>query len=148
MRLLKQTNPECLVYSTAMVLDVEPKEITDTLGHNGLEIWWPDLKGNSRFRGVHIQEIIDFVLSKNRALVPIDLWPTIAPNLEVESRTIYDNARKRFEYYIIGRRGILIGQNKSGAGHACAWSGKEVFDPNGSVYPLDQFHIQTIWLLI
>jgi len=149
MKLLKQNGDHCLVYSLAMVLDEEPEVLMGEIGHDGQEIWWPDNKNPKR--GVHIQECIDCCLRRGYGLVPIELFPCSAPvDAPQDYRYIYDTieATSRFMNNIADERGIIIGINNQGNGHAVAWDGEMIHDPIGKIYPLEDFNIRECWMVI
>lgn len=136
--------PQCLLYAAAMVLDEDPKVLIKEIGHNGLDIWWPELKDSSRYRGFHIQEIIDLCLTRQKCLVPIDIFGRSAPSGHPQGWKLVPGIDKeRFENHIDGAIGILIGET-----HSAAWNGYEVYDPNGVIYSIDSFQVQECWLLI
>lgn len=142
--------PLCLLYSAAMVLGVEPKVLKNEIGHSGLKIWWKFEQGNMRYRGHHIQEIIDCCIRRGRSLMLIDYLPNMSPRPGIKGRLIEssDDLINRFKNIIIGKLGILIGKSKSGINHACAWDGNKVYDPNGQIYKLNDFNIRECWILI
>lgn len=152
MKLLTMETGEhlCLIYSLAMVLDVPPSEIIERLGHDGQEVWWPKHRVPYSFRGVHIQEAVDLCLAYGRGLVLIELYPrtgsTMTPTV---GRILWptEDCEVRFKKTIHQRPGILIGKAQGG-GHACAWDGDMVFDPNGKMYHLSEFKSLECWLLL
>jgi len=150
MQLLTQVGDNCLVYAAAMILDENPDTLIEEIGHDGQEIWWPERTGVTRKRGIHIQEIIDCVHARGKALMPIDLFPCCAPDIDAEPKEIWDRGHcmSRFKNMIAFRRGILIGLSESGAGHACAWDGQTVFDPRGFTCKLEDFTIRECWILL
>ena len=140
----------CLIYSAAMVLEVDPKVLVAEIGKDGLDTWWSDLDPPRCYRSFHIQEIIDCFLERNFALTPIEIYPVLVPQGHPENmkRTNTDEeAQKRFEEHITNRSGILIGLHSSGGGHACAWDGRRVYDPNGNIYGLDGFFVRECWIM-
>lgn len=140
----------CLLYSAAMVLDEKPHVLESEIGHDGQEHWWR-LPGPSAKRGHHIQELQDCAIARGKGFVRVELFPRSAPeHMDQAWRLIFDQetAQRRFKNHVKGRRGILIGRGPySDLGHACAWTGKDVYDPNGLSYPLENFVIKECWLL-
>jgi hypothetical protein len=148
-KLLKQPNDSCLIYSTAMVLDVAPEKVINLLGHDGQEEWFPLAPPDRRKRGVHIQEIQDLLWELGWRLMLVELMPASAPAGRTHMyREIWpaDRAIERFKRYIDGRWAILIGQVPSGNYHACAWDGEKILDPRGFYDPPD-FSIKEAWVL-
>lgn len=144
MRLFKQQTPNCLLYSAAMVLDVEPEILIKEIGHDGQEIWWPEVENGKR--GMHIQEIMDCFWHRGFGLVLIEKMPRSAPYGHDElARVVLDPNRieTRFLYHLYNRRAILISQS-----HACAWDGSQVYDPNGKVtYNIGGYGFIEAWIM-
>lgn len=142
--------PLCLLYSAAMILEETPSTLKNEIGHSGLKIWWKFERGNMRYRGHHIQEIINCCIKRNRGLMPIDYLPNMSPRPGIKGRLIEDSnyLLRRFKNITKNKRGILIGKSKSGINHACAWDGKKVYDPNGQIYDIDDFNIKECWILL
>lgn len=123
MRLLTQKGPTCLIYSTAMVTGLEPEWIISRLGHDGTAM----VGGN--MRGVHIQEILDVVLSVGIWLYPIKAMPFFQYS-DGSELSVYSDPIARFMERIRDRNAILLGED-----HAMAWCGMDrmVYDPNGRI---------------
>lgn len=141
-----QDEPNCLVYSAAMIMGCEPDEILRYIGHHGQEVWWPEAKGNAKFRGVHIQEIVDFALETGWSITPIDLYPMSAPlGFEKSARKLWleDECRTRFITWLQFFPAILIHPS-----HATAWDvvTKKVFDPNGLIREIEHLQIIEAWV--
>jgi len=140
----------CIVYSLAMILEETVENILDELGHDGTEKWWK-LPAPYCYRGHHIQELMDLCLRRQKALVLIEVFPKSGSQLDpFNGRDIWTTefAHRRFLRIIKRRRGILIGKASNGSGHACAWDGSSVFDPNGHKYGLDSFQVEEFWMLV
>ena len=149
MNLLKQSKPQCLLYSAAMLLDMNVEHIIKILGHDGLEII-NNAESPYCYKGVHIQEIQTVANMQNMFLAPIQLHPVsnignIYIPLEVVCKM---SLGERFELAIQGRKGVLIGKNTLDNGHAVAFDDGIVYDPNGIKYPIENFIIQEAWILI
>lgn len=146
---MKTGEHRCLIYALAMVLDIAVEDVITRLGHDGQEIWWPKHRVPYSYRGVHIQEAVDLCLAYGRGLVPIELYPRTASAKSPEyGRMLFLKAKaeERFEKMLHQRSGILIGRAQGG-GHACAWDGHMVFDPNGRMYHLADFKTLECWIL-
>lgn len=146
MKLLTMDKPLCLLYSAAMVLDEEPEALISEIGHDGMEIWWPEFKDDRQYRAHNISEIIDCCFRRNKALMPIQGQPLQAPP-GGEPRPTYDFPIKRFLDYLFNRRAIMIGQTALGNGHAWAWDGTHHYDPRGEVSADFSGFIRTAWIL-
>ncbi len=143
-----QNMPNCLVYAAAMVLEVKAEDILKYIGHHGQETWWPDAHGNAKYRGVHIQEIIDFALEESKCFCPIELYPRSAPiGFEKSARVIWseDECRTRFITWMQFYSAILILP-----AHAVAWDvdSHKVFDPNGLIREIEGLQIIEAWALM
>lgn len=108
MRLIKLGGPRCLVWSAAMLFDVEPEEILDYLKHDCV-------------LGVHIQEIQSFALSKGFLLAPFEPQPMLV-EVHVCPPNWPTQPWLQFE-------GIMLGETGKGHLHAVAWDGTEIYDP-------------------
>jgi hypothetical protein len=150
-KLLKMNTDSCLLYSAAMLLDADPLDLIEEIGHDGMDKWWPTLDPPLCYRSHHIQEIIDCCASREFGLCPIEIMPCLIPQGQSSmGKIIYTDpeyGETRFEYLIKGRPGILIGMSSNGTGHAAAWDGSQVYDPNGSIYDLELFQIRECWIL-
>ena len=127
MRLHKQTKePYCLIYASAMMLDMEPTEIFSALGER---------KGLYNY---HIQEIIDLALARGVAMVQVDYAPWAVGSFKHLDDFMFlmpeEQSRARFITRLEGRRAIVCNSS-----HVVAWDGKEIYDPRGRIYSLDTF---------
>ena len=142
MRLIKQSGPHCLVTSAAMILDTTPEQLHSEIGTTGEDIWWPP----SHMRGIHIQEIQDCCLRRNRCLYPIEINPLLAPDSTglCEARECYPEKVRlpRLKTELRFSRAILITDN-----HAVAWDGRQLFDPKGFIKSFEDYQIHEAWVL-
>ena len=140
--------PQCLLYSAAILLDVPPKKLIEEIGHDGMEVQWPQLPAPTCYRSHHIQEIIDCFIRRGYALVPIELEPAQAPCDGVPICFAYAPSLRdeRFKGYMT-RPAIMIGTYRLRA-HAWVFDGKESFyDPNGFVTDINdsRYMINESW---
>jgi hypothetical protein len=134
-----------------MMLDEEPENLAREIGHDGMEPWWPNLPSPHCFRGVSMQEIQGICFGRGFGLVYIEAFPFVAPLIApTEEQAVYDEGKagERFLKIIHGRTGMMIGEGSSGVHHAVAWDGEKCYDPNGRMYPLNNFSVRSAWLLI
>ena len=110
MKLIKQSGPRCLVWSAAMVFDVEPEEILKFLGHDCVA-------------GVHMQEIQSFALSKGHLLAPFESMPTLV-GIDKPVTIPHWHLQPWLQF-----EGIMLGETRKGNYHAVAWDGEQVLDP-------------------
>lgn len=139
---------QCLVYSLAMLLDEDISVLIQELGHDGMDRVF-DGPIPHCYNGHHIQEIVDVCITRGLSLTPVDYYPRYASALAPQDwRPLYSEslAAERFERLLTGRQGILIGQYQ-GQGHAVAWDGNIIWDPNGLAYKLNDFRPQQAWIL-
>ena len=108
MKLLKQKGPRCLVWSAAMLFDVEPETIMQYLGHDCLT-------------GVHMQEIQSFAMSIGKALVPYE------PRPQLGEESVQPPSWSKEPW--LKHQGIMLGETSKGNLHAVAWDGHDIFDP-------------------
>lgn len=153
MKLLRmKTGHRCFIYSAAMLLDETPETLMKELGHDGMIIAWPDLQSPKCFRGVHIQEVQDLCLRRGKLLAAVEIAPRIGYDSHHWTR-IYNDDREtpRFLGAISGRPGLITGVYQNTAlpqdNHCVAWDGERIFDPNDKITRLEQFSIQTAWVL-
>ena len=152
MRLLKQPNDSCLLYAAAMVLDEPPEKLIREIGHDGQEVWWPELSPSFQKRSFNIQEIIDCFIRRGYGLMPIHLYPCNVPPVGmVQPKLIWDAHKcdARFMNRIEGIEGIITGQREGSlVPHAVAWNGFVIYDPMGEIYAIDKFTIKEAWIRV
>lgn len=154
---LIRSHEQCSIVATAMLLGIEPKEVIANVGHDGTEVKFPELPAPLCYRGVHIQEIIDFALIRGYALVPIEAMPAATTD-NVNRYDVFGEhvAEYRLECALKKYDGLLCGQRACGVGHTVAWNRQEyrAYDPCGpTMWSLDclttiDFKISTFWAAI
>lgn len=147
MELLKMgSKDQCLIYAAAMVLDIAPLTIIESIGHDGEEIVSPSCPPPFNKAGVHIQEIMDVCYSHGYLLAMIEVDPYIGSQYSCP-RKIFDDkkCRDRLYKYLMGNKAILATTN-----HALAWDGYYVFDPVGQIRGIDDVIplIREIFILV
>lgn len=120
----------CLPTALAMCLGKPVAEILEIIGHNGLEILWPELESPRCFRGFYDQEIVDACLVLGFSCTQVEATCEVSPD-GVRTRTI--DRREKLRDYLKIFDGIITGHSKQMVGHAVAWDSKRqlVFDPKG-----------------
>jgi hypothetical protein len=139
---------QCLVFSLAMLLDEDVDVLIQELGHDGMQKVFKGPVPHC-YNGHHMQEIIDVCIGRGHSLTPVEYFSRFASAIDPEDwRALYpsEDAALRFSRLIANRRGILIGCYR-GHGHAVAWDGDIIWDPNGIQYPLSDFKPLECWLL-
>lgn len=147
MKLITQPNDQCLLYAAAMLLNEDPEKLKEEIGHDGMEIWWPDVLGKYCFRNFHIQEIQDCCLSRGFGLVLIEKNPcskTLTKPVDIKIIHSLEEAAKRFYKSIKNNPGLLITLQ-----HACAWDGQgKIYDPRGFITnDFSKYDFLEAWLL-
>jgi len=146
MRHLIMSNPQCLLYSAAMALDIDVVDITDILGHDGLTVVNPDAVGTAQLQGIHIQEIQTYAHRLGRHFYPVEMVPVNVGRDPLFNICGLDYAT-RFLEMIRNKRGILIGQNPMGNEHAVAFQDDTIYDPVGKKYSIGSFSTREAWIL-
>ncbi len=150
----------CLLYSFAAILEIDPAVLIEELGHDGMEVIWPELKKPYCFKGFHIQELIDVSMHRGFSVTEIQSMPTSMPPVSayihmrshnVGPHICYSMKKvgPRFKTYLKGQQGVLYGQLPKGVTHAWAWDGEFAHDPRSGfgACPLTDLKIMTAWLL-
>lgn len=148
MKLLKQPTPNCLLYSAAMVFDATPEDMIRAIGHDGLEVWWPELPYPRCLRGFHIEEIQDYAWNHNYLMFPIHPMPCSSPYDDGGmAKPVYNAVRcdERTKSYLWHHDAIIITDT-----HACAWNAWEekVYDPNGMLKNITDYQIVELWPVV
>ena len=122
----KPGEQKCLTYCCALLLDLPVEIVENMIGHDGMEVLWPERSGNEKYRGIHIQEIQDVFISYGKCLYCVEQFPYLSPVNDIRFASAVfspEIATTRFYTRLIGREGILIYRN-----HA------KVLDLYGSIY--------------
>ena len=136
-----------MLYTAAMLLDANPNDLVEILGHSGTESVYESDDPNKRLRGFHIQEMVELFLEHEKALVRVERYPIIGPDFS-QAIDAFRDSDQRFWDRIWGNEAYLLGSSVSGF-HAVAWDGERVYDPRGYVYslPSDKFDPKEAWLV-
>lgn len=131
MKLQRQTKGQCMLYAYAMVLNVEPVELTKFIGHDGLVVAF---SGAYPYRGFHPQEMMEYCLSKSRHLIIVEAIPnTEGPNGEIVLLWDQTFCKERLHKYLNEYDCVIITER-----HAVAWNHieRKIYDPNGFIIDL------------
>lgn len=146
MKLQLQPNRwSCLPTSLAILLDIDVARIFDILGHDGGEILWPQFPDPHKRRSFHIQEIMIIAYTLGYYVMTFESDPEHAPDTEVQPHKV--KYPIPLEQFMIGVSGIITGHTKHGTRHAVAWNGFKIYDPCYAIYNLDQFKVETFYLV-
>ena len=131
MKLITQNKPQCLLYSFAMCLDVEPETLIEEVGHDGL----PD--------GFHYQEFYQSCTKRGFVPLVLDLFPVIStkPNEPIwDIERCMDEAQK----YLDGNIAVMLEPT-----HAVAKDDSGIiYDPKGKKYYFSWERYKTAIVLI
>ena len=150
MELVKSPNKwSCLPTSFAMACDRDLDSLLLELGHNGSEIIWPTLPEPLCRRGFHIQELIYVVYHLGHCVMPFEARPcsTNQGHGSLYEIPFNQDPQQRLMAIMQGVYGVITGTTLNGQPHAVAWDGVKIFDPAGIKYGLDNFILDTFWLV-
>lgn len=138
-----------------MLLQEIPLHLIDEIGHDGMVIpdRWKHLTPPDCFLGHHIQEIVDCFFRRGYALSMIEPNPGHVQQINFSQRDAESSVegffttaqqKTRIQRYLKNPAIIIL------KGHAVAWDGERVYDPNGRIYEDDWFidhEIVDIWIM-
>lgn len=144
MKLQTMRNPwTCMATSWAMVLNISVEDIFKEVGHDGSKLIWKELE-DDRFNhaGHHIQELIDVAL--NHGVLPVSIHANpyhghFLPGVQAQPLWDQEYNDKRISKYLKGNIAVLEGTVGFNFGHAVAYADECIFDPRGSIIPIDKF---------
>lgn len=136
----------CLPTAFAIALNIPVSDILNRIGHNGDTIVWPDLPEPQRRIGFHIQELIDVSYDLGYYVIQFQAMPHSKGNYEVEAVPIGTSPEVRLTK-VMKHKGVITGTTLRKSRHAVAWDGEWVYDPNGDVYSIENFVIETFWMI-
>lgn len=147
MILIEQPNRwSCLPTAFAMALSVPLVWLIKQVGHDGSQILYPDSEEPMNRRCFHIQEMIDIAYKHGYSVMPIEAKPRLGKleqNIDIGDETKNVN---RLIRYLTDNIGVITGKinNKK---HAVAWNKEMIYDPNGTIYPINRFTIETFHMI-
>lgn len=150
MKLIKQPNKwSCLPTAFAMILDIELDYILRYLGHDGSNI--VDINSPEPFnrRSFHIQELQEFIWHHGFFLTPFEANPCLLIKDNFSPIFIRDikKSNKIMKKLLRENMGVIIGEPQHNKKHAVAWNKRLIYDPNGLRYPLEEFPIETFYIV-
>jgi hypothetical protein len=121
----------CVAAAFAMVLELPVRKIFGILRHDGSEMVFK----NGQSAGFNPHECIIILAAYGYTCTPFEV-NIISTNADNESYLVTmglteDQRRQRVLNIMKGKRGVVIGINHVGNGHAMAWNGSYFFDPAG-----------------
>lgn len=144
MNLLKQDKPQCLLYAFAMVVDRTPEDLIHIIGHDGLEVLWPEASGDSKYRGFHHQEIVDSLVIMGWNVMMVEALPNLGYKGKMKIIYTESELQGRMNTYLQAFDGVLTSDT-----HAVAWdhSEQKCYDPNGYTYGIDNFSVREFFIV-
>lgn len=147
MRLISQPEKwQCGLAAFAMLFDLSLESAVQTLGHDGSEILYPELKEPECRKGFTIPELVDAAYKLDHALIQFDAVP-ITMDANEKVRSIYPEVEleSRLMRILAQGEGLILGQYASKKWHMVCWDGKYVLDPHGPrIYSFNDVGIETI----
>ena len=140
MRHLKMTKPQCLLYSAAMVLDVEVEHLISIIGHDGMKYpgrWMHPI-------GIHMQEIQMAALQMGYCFAPVEFLP-VSDLYGVEYKIKNNCGLAPMDTYnhYLKYKGIIIGECSNGHYHAVAFEDGSIYNPSSA----ELAGVKELWLL-
>ncbi len=146
MQLIEQSNKwSCTACAFAMALNITLKEFIYQIGHDGSEIWFPELPEPLCRKGFPYPEGIQVSLRLGLSVTPVDIKPLCGPDDEHRvalDHTVFANKM------LIKYQGIISGMGNQYF-HTVAWDGKQIYDPSLGIYSLKNscFRPEVFWII-
>ena len=138
----------CLPTAFAIALDVRAGMLIKWLGHDGSRVVRPELAAPECYLGFHIQELIGYAWYMGHATTPFEANPRSTVGGEPHRIEFANGNDTRILTALYANLGVLTGQSvATGSHHAVAWDGERIYNPTGEVQGLEDFAINTFWLL-
>jgi len=136
--LIKKYQPQCMLYSFAMAMDIEPDSIINLLGHNGTDKVFP-FPAPKCYRGFHISEMVYtcFHFGFTCYEFPKNLMLGQTPESAQVIIPPYDIGT-----LLLNHSGVIMNEK-----HAWAWDRKVVYDPDGPIWAIGEIHWDTFYLI-
>lgn len=136
----------CLPTAFGMLLDIPVDDIIKVLGHDGSDIIF-DGHPEQR-RGFHPQELVDLcVCEYDMMCTIIEVFPSLQqPDGGIILLKDGQLLKKRYHDYL-RRFECVIWGSINGNRHAVAWDRKSIYDPNGTIYGIERFTPEALFLI-
>lgn len=132
----------CVPTAFAMLFDMDVKELIKEIGHDGSEVFWPELEPTQLGkRAFHPQECVDIGLKRGLRIVAIHVLPYTEHYVShIEPKAIWSEQYciDRLTSYLACYEGVLTGTTNFNLGHAVAWNREKIYDPRGWVKVLQE----------
>jgi hypothetical protein len=138
----------CLPTAFAIALDVRTGMLIKWLGHDGSRVVRPGLPEPECYVGFHIQELIGYAWWLGSAVTPFEANPRSHVGGEAVRIEFQGGNAARMLTALHANSGVLTGQSvATGSHHAVAWDGSKIYNPTGAIQGLEDFAINTFWLI-
>jgi hypothetical protein len=139
----------CLPTAFAMALDLPIAYVIEFLGHDGSEIVCSGEPEPYCRRAFHIQELVYLAWNLGYSVTEFEAMPFSKGRSDMEQIPVQMpiSSEARMTAVMHGQTGIMAGKARSGMPHAVAWSGFDCYDPNGTIYGIDEFTLQAFWAI-
>lgn len=116
-----------------MVLGITLNEMLTRIGHDGSEIIWPELPEPQRRRTFHIQECLAVALRLGFGTTELQFGPSLTP----DGQRLHEVTPPIDIRWLMSiSTGVLYGRGRV-TNHVVAWDGQKVYDPNGTIYDIE-----------
>ncbi len=136
----------CTATAFAMVLSIDVATIIDMVGHDGSEIYWPDLPDPLCRRGFHIQEMVEVADCLGWSVTPFEARLfSGGPNKIPKEIMLREQPALRMQRVMRNRRGVINGTTLRGTGHSVAWDGLNAIDTNATPFDLSGLTVHAFY---
>jgi hypothetical protein len=123
-------------------MECELSDLIESIGHDGSEEVFPDLKPPMNYAGFDISEIVDAAMRRGWSTTLVETMPRCTPDGD-HVRDVYPESKlqERIDWYLNRYDGIAYGQRYGGNNwHVIAWSKDERrwHDPSGPILQKDK----------
>jgi hypothetical protein len=138
----------CTPTAFAMVLSIDVARLVEMVGHDGSEIYWPDLPSPLSRRGFHIQEMIEVADQLGWSVTPFDARLfSGGPGKNPIEILLREPPALRMQRVMNRRAGVINGSTLRGMGHSVAWDGHNAIDTNATQFDLSRLNIHSFYEL-
>lgn len=144
--LIKNPNGwSCLPCCFAMATDTTLKDITDFLGHDGSEVWFPEIQEPYCRRGFHTSEMFDYCLHIDYSAMMMPVLVRLKRQGADYHHDLYEDNGVRFAN-LIKHPCIILEPS-----HAVYWDGNKVYDPKdiprdiSGLKPTHVIRVKPVW---
>ena len=149
--LTMQTQPNgwsCLPTAFAIATGINVTRLILMIGHDGSKILYPEFDDPHKRQAFHPQELLIVCYEYGFMVMRLDMEVYHGP-LGTGPSHVLQLPQNVLNKMLFENNCVLVGTTPSGKRHAVAWcSSRElILDPNGTVYSLDKFNIETLFVI-